>query len=443
MTNRIFVLLLLIGLSLGQAYSQNINKAKLDSLFDLLAAKDKAMGSVAISKNGTILYSRAIGYSFLSASKQKKATTDTKYRIGSITKTFTATMIFQLIEEGKLQLTTTLDTYFPQLPNAKLITISNLLNHRSGLHSFTSDSGFLVWMTLPKTHEDILSVITKHTVDFQPNEKYQYSNSNYVVLGYILEKIYKKPYPEILKEQICSRIGLTNTYCGGKIDPQNNESFSYTRVADWIPATETDMSVPGGAGSIVSTPADLDRFIEALFSLKLVSAASLGHMKTMTDGYGMGLYQAPFYDKICYGHNGAIDGFKAQLFYLPGDSLAIAYCSNGYIFPINDIMIGALSIYFGKDYNLPTFTALALKTEDLDKYLGVYLSEKLPIKITITKDNTTLIAQAAGQSAFPLDAVEKDKFNFDPSGIKMDFDPDKGQFILRQAGGKFLFSKEK
>ena len=184
-----FTTILLTGLSLGTVYSQNINKPKLDSLLDILAEKNKAMGSLTISKNGTVLYKRAIGYSFISDNEKKTATDITKYRIGSISKMFTAIIIFQLIEEEKIKLTSTLDTYFPNLPNAKKITISNLLNHRSGLHNFTDDPDYMTWMTQPKTHDEMLAIISKNKVDFPPNEKASYSNSNYVVLGYIIEKI--------------------------------------------------------------------------------------------------------------------------------------------------------------------------------------------------------------------------------------------------------------
>ena len=411
---------------------------------DILAEKDKAMGSLAISKNGVIVYSRAIGYSFISGNEKLPATDQTKYRIGSISKIFTATMIFQLIEDGKLNLTTTVDKYFPQLPNANKITISNLLNHRSGLHNFTDDPEYLTWMTLPKTQNDMLAIISKSKVDFQPNEKFSYSNSNYVVLGYIIEKVSKQSYPKFLNDKITSKIGLSNTYVGTKTNTKNNESFSYRFSSSWEQAPETDLSIPAGAGAIVSTPADLTKFIEALFSLKLVSNSSLLQMKTMTDGFGMGLFQIPFHEKSAYGHNGGIDGFASTLTYFPEDSLTVAYCTNGQVYPMNHILIGVLSIYFNRPYFVPTFnTPPPLKTEDLDKYLGVYSCTQIPLKFTITKNNTTLISQATGQSSIPLEATEKDKFKFDLIGIKMEFNPDKNEMTVKQGGQTVLFTKEK
>lgn len=260
MKRKIFSTILFIGITFGTAFSQNFNKPKLDSLFNILAVKNKAMGSLTISKNGTVVYSRAIGYSFITGDEKKPATILTKYRIGSVSKMFTATMIFQLIEEGKIKLTTTLGTYFPNLPNAKTITISNLLNHRSGLHNFTSDPEYRNWMTQPKTENEMLTIFSKDKVDFQPNEKAEYSNTNYIILGYIIEKLDKQPYSKSLEKRIISKIGLSNTYLGGKTNISNNESYSYQFVGHWIQAPETDLSIPGGAGSIVSTPTDLTRF---------------------------------------------------------------------------------------------------------------------------------------------------------------------------------------
>jgi len=443
MKTAIFFAIFLLGLSFGTVHAQNFDKAKMDQLFDVLAQKEKAMGSLTLSKNGNVIYSRAIGYSSITDAGKQPSTTVTKYRIGSITKMFTTTMIFQLVEEGKLKLITTLDTYFPKLPNANKITIGNLLNHRSGLHNFTNDAEYSGYMTQPKTQDEMLAIFAKSKLDFQPNEKAEYSNTNFVILGFIIEKITKQSYSINLKQRITSKTGLSNTYYGGKTNANNNECFSYQFAGYWKQMPETDMSIPGGAGAIVSNPTDLTKFIEALFSLKLVKQSSLDQMKKITDGFGMGMFQIPFYDHKAWGHNGGIDGFGSNLAYFPDDGLAIAYCTNGQVFPMNDILIGVLSIYFNKDYSIPTFTTVSVKTEELDKYLGVYSSTQLPLKITITKDNTSLIAQATGQSSFPLEATGKDKFKFDQAGVVMEFNTDKNEMTLKQNGGVFLFTKDK
>lgn len=442
MKTKFVAIILLIVLSTVNVTAQEINKPKLDSFLNILAEKNKAMGSLAIAKNGTVIYSKAIGYSSISGSEKKPATTLTKYRIGSISKMFTAILIFQLIEENKISLNTTLDNYFPTIPNAGKITIGNLLNHRSGIHNFTSDPDYTSWMTQPKTQDEMIAFIAKSQPDFEPNEKTSYSNSNFVLLGYIIEKLTKHSYAENLKERITSKIGLANTYYGGKTDINTNESFSYQLANGWEQLPETDMSIPGGAGSIVSTPTDLTQFIEALFTLKLVSSNSLLQMKTITDGLGMGMMQIPFYSRIAFGHNGAIDGFVSNVAWFPEDRVAVSYCTNGMAYPFNDILIGVLSICFNRDYTIPTFKTIELKTEELDSYLGVYASTQLPLKITVTKIGSVLTAQATGQSSFPLEASAKDIFKFDQAGVKMEFRPEKNEMTLRQNGAEYLFTKE-
>lgn len=165
-------------------------------------------------------------------------------------------------------------------------------------------------------------------------------------------------------------------------------------------------------------------------------------MTKLIDGYGMGLLQIPFYNRLAFGHNGGIDGFQSNASYFQADQVGIAYVSNGAMMGINDILIGVLSIYFGKDYQLPTFSpAMEVKSEDLDQYLGVYSSTAIPLKITISKQGNQLIAQATGQSAFPLEAYEVHKFRFEQAGIKMEFLPKDKKLILIQ-GGKFEFVME-
>lgn len=439
MIKKIFTIIAL-GLFFGTAFSQSINSSKLDSLFQVLDVKNKFMGSIAISQNDKIIYSKTIGKADLETNKN--STNLTKYRIGSISKMFTTVLIFKAIEEKKISLSSTIDKYFPTIVNAKKITVGNLLNHRSGIHNFTNDSLYLSYNTLPKTEVEMLKIIKDGKSDFEPNSKAEYSNSNFVLLSFMLEKIYKKTFSQILNDRIIKIIGLKNTYVGNKIDIKNNESNSYTYTGNWEKESETDMSIPKGAGAVVSTPTDLVKFIENLFEGKLVSSKSLEQMKTLKDNYGMGIFQVPFYDKKGYGHTGGIDGFLSVLYYFPSDKLSIAITSNGQTYENNNIVIAGLSSYYNRPFNIPTFKNLITKTEELNQYLGEYSSPEFPLKITVTKENLILFAQATGQSLFPLDAIEKDKFEFKTAGIKLEFMPETKQMILKQGAGKYTLTKK-
>lgn len=439
MTKR-FSIALLFGLLFASTFAQNLNTAKLDSLFQILETKDKFMGSIAVAENGKLLYTKSIGKDDIDSNKQ--STIATKYRIGSISKMFTSCLILKAVEENKLNINQTIDIYFPTIENAKKITIGNLLNHRSGIHNFTNDEAYLKYNTQPKSEKEMVEIIAKGKSDFEPDSKADYSNSNYVLLSYILGKTYKKSYKEILSSKIIKPLGLKNTYFGGKTNIQNNECYSYHYASKWEKETETDMSIPMGAGAIVSNPTDLVVFINNLFSNKIVSEKSLEQMKTIKDNFGMGLLQVPFNNKKGYGHTGGIDGYRSVVYFFPESKLAIALTSNGMIYANNDIIIAALSSYYGKPFEIPNFKTIELKTEDLDQYLGEYSSAGFPLKITITKNNLKLIAQATGQSSFPLDATEKDKFEFLAAGIKLEFSPSQNQMILNQGGKKFTLTKK-
>src|SRR5688572_473314 len=307
----LFAFLTLALFTTGDA--QTLDKAKLDQFFDRLAEKNKAMGSLTIAKDGNVIYSRAIGYSQINGTEKKPVTAASRFRLGSVTKTFTATMTLQLVEEGKLKLTDTLDKFLPQVPNAEKITIEQILGHRSGIPNVRRERGDsqIKVSTIPMTRDEVLAMIVKATPDFEPGTKRSYSNAGYFVLGLILEKITGKSYAEVLQEKIASKIGLKDTYLAtGNIDVNKNEALTYIHIGgDWKPVTETHPSILFSAGAIVSTPADMAKFIQALFEAKLVSRETLDQMKTMRDGAGFGMITFKLAGKTFYGHGGAADNY--------------------------------------------------------------------------------------------------------------------------------------
>jgi len=408
-----FAVLLTLALFTA-GYAQTPDKAKLEQFFDRLAEKNKAMGSLTIARDGNVLYTRAIGYSQINGTEKKPLTAATRYRVGSVTKMFTAAMIFQLVEKGKLKLTDTLDKFFPQIPNAKTITIAHMLAHRSGIRDLFDDPDFRTSRMNPKTKDEMLAFIAKGTPDFEPDAKYSYSNSGYVLLGYIVEKLTGKSYQEALKKRITSKIGLKDTYLGtGNTDVSKNESFSYTYVRDWEQQTGAHLSIPGGSGALISTPTDLIRFIQALFDLKLISQESLNQM--MQNKFGMETFT--YNGKTLYGYTGGIDNFGSWLVYLPEEKLAVAYTSNAKVYPVANIVDGVFDIYWNKPFTIPTFESIAISPEVLEKYVGVYSIPGAPVKFTVTRDDATLFVQMPGQSAVPLEATAQDKFKIESAGI--------------------------
>jgi len=432
-------------------HAQTLDKEKLDQFFDRLAEKNKAMGSLVFVKDGKVLYNRSIGYGQIDGTEKKPLTSDSKFRIGSITKMFTAAMIMQLVEEKKLKLTDTLDKFLPQVPNARKITILQILSHRSGIPNVRREQSAQGNVnTIPMTKEEHLALIVKIPPEFEPDTKSVYSNSGYFILGLIIEKITGKSYETNLQERIATKIGLKDTYLAtGNIDVNKNESLTYFILpgSDWKQVPETHPSILFSAGAIVSTPNDLAKFIQALFDGKIVSKESLDQMKTMRDGEGFGMVTFEFAGKTFYGHTGGADNYGAWLSYLPEEKLAVAYTTNAKVYPVKDIVSGAVDIYYNRPFQIPTFESIAVSPEVLDKHVGVYSTPDAPVKFTITRQGTTLYAQPPGaQNAVPLEATSQDKFKIDngtPTGIVIEFDAAKNQMTIKRNGGERFFTKEK
>ncbi|WP_396141345.1 serine hydrolase domain-containing protein [Flavobacterium sp.] len=412
---------------------------KIDSLLSYLNKNDKFMGSLCIREGENVVFNKA--YGFADVDKNIAADRMTKYKIGSVTKTFTAVMIMQLIEEKKLNLQTKLNRFYPKIPNAEKITIYDLLHHRTGIVDYINGDSITA-KNIYRFHskEEMIQKMTDYKPLFEPGTKHEYSNSNYNLLGYIIETLTKKSYAENIQTRIVKKANLLNTYFPqGKIDTSVGESYSYLfNGTKWEKVEEWENSIAYSAGAIISTPADLTRFMYALFDGKLIKPSSLEQMKEIKEGYGKALMQFPFGERRFYGHTGGIENFRAVVGYYPTEKLGISLIVNGDNFNRNDIMIGILSIYYKMPFPFPKFNKI--ETSELVKFTGTYSSKELPLKMTVSEKNGELLAQATGQSAFPLTFKEEKTFIFAPAGIEMIFG--ENSFVLKQSGMSFNFSKE-
>jgi D-alanyl-D-alanine carboxypeptidase len=282
MKKTLFLALAVLGGIAG--FTQTIDRKRLDSLFGVLEANNLAIGSITITQDGKPVYQRNFG---------KGSVAGATYRIGSISKIFTAVMIYELIDQKKLLLIDTLSEFFPQVPNAGQITIAELLGHRSGIADFTAmATGFDHWKGQAHTHDQLVGYITSQDPAFSPGAKADYNNSNFLLLGYILESIYQKSYKEIVTERIINKLGLPNTYYGDHSGFQGKEAASY-KYSDskWQEEKAVYLDNFGGAGGMISTPDDLCKFVRAIFDGKFISKASVARMTQIEkDGYGWGMF---------------------------------------------------------------------------------------------------------------------------------------------------------
>jgi len=440
-----FLLLFLFVFVTHSQAQQNLNSDKLHRYFTQLTDNDRFMGSVAVMAGGEVLFEEAYG---IISEDGIPSTTETVYRIGSITKSYTATMVMKLVEQGNLSLSTTLDTYFPGMPNADEITIEQLLRHKSGLVNFTNLPDYMNYFTGETSRDEMLSRFQAAGTNFQPGESTEYSNTGYVLLGYIIEEVTGRSYSDALQEIILGPLNLTSTYFADGIDPDRNEADSFVfQQGDWQPASRTNMAIPHGAGAIVSTAEEVARFFYSLMNGEILSAESLDQMKQFEGALGLGLIRFPFGNKTFYGHNGGIDGYQSNGAYNPEEEITFAVLSNGMNYTFNDVLIGLLSITFGNDFDIPDFEerqAITLSKSDLGKYTGTYSSPNFPLNIEIFSDGGMLMAQATGQGAFPLTIYDDTTMGFEQAGIEMEFsDFSNGKyraFRFRQAGQQFDFT---
>ncbi len=413
---------------------------KIDELLTHFYENNKFMGSLTIRENDEIVFEKAYGYA--DVENKIKATTETKYKIGSITKMFTAAIVFQLIEERKLDMETKLSQFYPEIKNADSITIGQLLNHKSGIYNFTNSPEFTEYKTTPQTKADMLKRIAGYEPAFAPGERAEYSNSNYMLLGYIIEDVTNKPYKANVNDRITRPLGLKDTYYYSHINPKRGEAYSYTYENNkWEKVEEWDHSVAYAAGALLSTPNDLTEFIDALFDGKVIKKESLEQMTELDMGYGKGILIFPFAQRRFFGHNGGIEAFTSALGYYPKDKMSFSLIQNGDNYNSNEIVVGVLSIYYKMPYRFPNLITADVAPEILQGYEGTYASAGMPLKITLKYTEGQLMAQATGQSAFPLNPLSETEFSFDPARIVIEF-KDKTNFTLKQGGMEYAFTKE-
>ena len=214
----IFLTLLIVLKSFAQTRYD-----KLDEYLTFITKEQKFMGSVALTEHGKVVFSKNYGYENLD--KNIVANANTQYKIGSITKTFTAVLIMRLIEEQRLTLDTKLSTYYKDITNSDKISINDLLHHTSGIFNYTSDSLFLKTMQKKHSKTNLLNLFSKKSASFEPGTKNEYSNSNYILLGYIIEDITKMSYQHNVETKIINRLKLKNQDDRDSQDNQDSQEF--------------------------------------------------------------------------------------------------------------------------------------------------------------------------------------------------------------------------
>ena len=417
-------------------------------LADLYLSGDIEKGSpgfsVIVSREGKELFCR--GYGLARVKAGVAAGPETPFRIGSVTKQFTSAAILKLQEDGKLNVSDRLSKFFPGFPRGGEVTLHHLLSHTSGIHSYTSDPGFLKGVTKPVKAADLVEQISKAPFDFDPGRHLNYSNSGYFLLGMIVEKASGQPYGEYLQEKFFKPLGMKNTGVHQRGSEPAGEAYGYTRKeSGYRRALDWDMSWAGGAGALYSTVRDLDRWNEGLFALKVLNKKSLELAFTPVKPLGSGLALPRKGGKLFYAygwiiqshrglrevaHSGGLHGFQSYLARYPEEKLTVAVLANAEFSPgAKARVLAELWLSTVMEPRLERKEKKGIAGKSYEDYAGRY--DYGSGVMMVEREGDRLFAQLGLQPRFEIFPAGGDEFFWKVVEARVKFERDKAGKVTR------------
>jgi CubicO group peptidase (beta-lactamase class C family) len=396
---------------------------KITDLLNAYVKQNAFNGSVLVYEHGQDIYNNSFGYK--NVAKEETNNENTVYQIGSVTKQFTATIILKLAEQKKLKVTDKLSKYFPDYPKGDSITIKQLLTHTAGIYNYTNDGTFMQTEAVkPTTEKKMLALFKNRPLDFSPGTQWSYSNSGYLLLGYIIQKITGQPYEKIVRQYIFNPLHM------------NESGFDFTNLKNPMKATGyfsidgkkseeagiVDSSVSFSAGAIYSTTYDLLKWHKAILNNTIIKRISAEEAFTpVKDHYGYGWGIDSIEGKRITAHSGGIFGFNSNFARVEADDICIVLLNNVGNDKLQEITQNILAILYNKPYKIPeNKVAVQLSDTILKKYTGTY--ELAPqFKIDITTANGQIFAQATGQPKFELFAQKENYFFIKAVSAEVEF----------------------
>ncbi|MBZ9624196.1 beta-lactamase family protein [Clostridium sp. FP2] len=379
---------------------------KIDEYMNEQVKQGRFSGSVLVAQKGKILISK--GYGTANYELNVPNTPKTIFRIGSITKQFTALAILQLQEQGKIKVEDTINKYIPDYPQGDKITIHQLLTHTSGIFNYTQILDFKIKCRLHYSPEELVATFKDKSSNFEPGKKFLYNNSGYILLGHIIEKISGKSYEDYINENIFKKAGLSNSGYDHSEKVMPNRAMGYGVASSAIVNCDfIDTSFPYAAGSLYSTVEDLYKWDKILLNTKIISKNSwdkmihsyvnVGDMGTNTS-YGYGLFvgdtQIGDIKKNTISHGGNVNGFAAYNCMYTSDDVQIIILSNLEFASPMDLNNDLTKIIFNQKLDVPK--AMIVDPKIYNNYTGEYKIESIGESISIVKENNSIFADFGG-----------------------------------------------
>ena len=421
-------LLLASTLIVMVAHAQPANQEPLTSGFDKILAKEfkaEDPGAAAIVvRNGQVIYRKGIGMADLELNIPMQP--DHVFRVGSITKQFTAVAILQLMEQGKLALQDEITKFIPDYPTqGHKITIEHLLTHTSGIQSYTGMQDFISRLKVDVTPAEMIDHFKNEPMEFAPGEKFHYNNSGYFLLGYIIESVSGKTYGDYIKENLFKKAGMTDSYYGSDSKIIHNRVSPYTMGPNGFEnAAAMSMTQPYAAGSIQSTVDDLSKWNQALHAGKVIKKENLDlafKSYKLNDGketgYGYGWEFGRVQKSPTIEHGGAILGANTMAIYMPKEDIYVAVFANCDCYSTEDVTARLAAHALGYPYE---HTAIPLTPEQMQSYTGVYENASGEQRI-ITVDQDKMYSQRGRNQKFLIQAYAPDQFFFEEALLTLTF----------------------
>ena len=409
------------------------------------------MGSILVAQKGHVLLDQ--GYGFANLEWQIPNSSITKFRLGSMTKQFTAAAILLLEEQGKLKITDLLNKYMPDAPSAwSDVTIFHLLNHTSGIPNYTKFPDFAAFTTSAKTPEQQIAYFRDKPLKFKPGSDFEYNNSAYVLLGYLIEKLSTQSYQDFIVKNIFKPLGMNDSGYDSHSEILLQRASGYEITPNGLRNTDfLDMSIPYAAGSLYSTTQDLLHWQEKLFEGKVISPQSLNKMiQPFKNTYGFGVSIQSLDGHKAITHGGGINGFNTFMIYFPEDKLTIIVLANliALGFVPQSIGLNIAELAYNKSVIPPSERKeIVLSPESLTKFIGSYTIT--PVDIYYTTQTSTLViylendhiaAQIENQSKIKLFPESETKFFSKIPDVQIEFFKNKqnnvSHLVLHQDGEK-------
>lgn len=405
---------------------------KIDAIVAAEYKPDEPGVVVRVQQNGKVLFEKAYGMADMELGVKMQP--DHILRLGSITKQFTAVAVLMLVQEGKVSLTDDLTKYLPDYPTGgRKITVAQLLNHTSGIKSYTNMSNFIEIWRKDMTLTELIDHFKNEPFDFEPGEKWNYNNSAYILAGAVIEKASGMTYADFIEKRIFQPLGMMDSYFDvtDRIIPRRIRGYGDGETeGSFANAPYLSMTLPHAAGSLMSTVADMGKWDEALYTEKLVKKdllqqAWVGHKLNngaMTHyGYGWGFDKVDGHQFIY--HSGGINGFVTNGIRVPDAHLYVVALSNNGTKGPGDMTYAIAQTVLGLPVDKPK--PIELTAKQLADYVGVYELDSPDQWRHITLEGNQLYSQRANSERFKVFAYGNDSFFFEDHPTRLHFERNK------------------